>query len=196
MADDWDFGNFGRFTETLFEDMPAEMREAYEFVKSLRGIVPGPHKIWVANPRLLRAIAPTGAYFQSESTLTKGEIEIAVNVINGHWGAAYGNYEHEIIGEYAGGLEPMKIQALIAGLPAAFEDARQQIVYELASALARARVIPMGLYRRAQRELGDAGIVDVTVLMGWFTAVSLTLMAFDVPSNALGLEERAYKENQ
>jgi 4-carboxymuconolactone decarboxylase len=25
--------------------------------------------------------------------------------------------------------------------------------------------------------------------MGWFTMVSLTLMAFDVPSNAVGLEQ-------
>jgi 4-carboxymuconolactone decarboxylase len=32
--------------------------------------------------------------------------------------------------------------------------------------------------------LGDAGIVDVTVLIGWFTAVSMTLAAYDVPSNA------------
>jgi 4-carboxymuconolactone decarboxylase len=37
--------------------------------------------------------------------------------------------------------------------------------------------------------LGDAGIVDVTTLMGWFTTVSLTLMAYDVPSNAVGLDQ-------
>jgi 4-carboxymuconolactone decarboxylase len=37
--------------------------------------------------------------------------------------------------------------------------------------------------------LGDAGIVDVTMLLGWFTAVSLTLAAFDVPSNAIGLKQ-------
>jgi 4-carboxymuconolactone decarboxylase len=62
-------------------------------------------------------------------------------------------------------------------------------VYELASALAAARVVPQGLFRRAQELLGDKGIVDVTVLMGWFTGVSLTLMAYDVPSNATGLSQ-------
>jgi 4-carboxymuconolactone decarboxylase len=45
------------------------------------------------------------------------------------------------------------------------------------------------MFRRAQDLLGDAGIVDVTVLMGWFSAVSLTLMAYDVPSNAVGLDQ-------
>jgi 4-carboxymuconolactone decarboxylase len=46
------------------------------------------------------------------------------------------------------------------------------------------RVVPLGLYRRAQDLLGDAGIVDVAVLIGWFTAVSMTLAAYDVPANA------------
>ena len=63
------------------------------------------------------------------------------------------------------------------------------MVYELASALIAPRVVPKGLYRRAKALLGDAGIVDVTMLLGWFTGVSLTLMAFDVPSNAIGLEQ-------
>ncbi|WP_223864560.1 MULTISPECIES: hypothetical protein [unclassified Streptomyces] len=66
---------------------------------------------------------------------------------------------------------------------------RQQLVYELASSLVGRRVIPVGRYRRAKETIGDTGIVDVTVLMGWFTGVSLTLAAFDVPSNAVGLDQ-------
>ncbi len=182
-----DFGTFGRFVETPADEMPEEAKAAYDYTVQLRGLVPGPHKIWLANPKLSRTIVPTGAYFQAESSLTKAEIEIVTNVINGHWGAAYGNYEHEKIGVEQGQLAPEKVANLIAGLPVSFGDARQQIVYELASALAAARVVPMGLFRRAQDLIGDAGLVDVTALMGWFTTVSLTLMAYDVPSNATGL---------
>jgi 4-carboxymuconolactone decarboxylase len=189
MTDTSDFGTFGRFVETPVEAMSPEMRAAYEFTRKLRGLVPGPHKIWLANPKLSKTIVPTGAYYQRESTLTKAEIEITTSVINGHWGAAYSNYEHEKIGEELGHLPAAKVDALIAGLPTSFDDARQQVVYELASALAAARVVPHGLFRRAQDLLGDKGIVDVTVLMGWFTGVSLTLMAYDVPSNATGLDQ-------
>ena len=46
----------------------------------------------------------------------------------------------------------------------------------------------MGLYRRAVSLLGDAGLVDLAVLIGYFTAISLTLRAYDVPSNATGLK--------
>lgn len=184
-----DFGTFGRFVESPVAQMSPEMKKAYDFTMQLRGLVPGPHKIWLANPKLSQTIVGTGAYFQTDSTLTKAEIEIATNVINGRWLAAYGNYEHERIAEDLGGLAPEKVQRLIAGLPTCFDDARQQVIYELASTLAQPRVVPTGLFRRAQQLLGDAGIVDVTVLMGWFTAVSLTLMAYDVPANAVGLDQ-------
>ena len=164
--------------------MAPDMKAAYDFTKQVRGMVPGPHKIWLANPTLSQTIVPTGAYFQPQSTLTKAEIEIVTNLINGKWCAAYGNYEHEIIGHFLGGLAPEKVQALIAGLPTSFDDPREQAVYELTTALITPRVVPLGLYRRAQDLLGDAGIVDVTVLIGWYTGVSLTLAAYDVPANA------------
>ena len=189
MGGNVDFGTFGRFVETPVGEMGAEMRSAYEYTLKLRGLVPGPHKVWLANPTLSRTIVPTGAYFQTESSLTKAEIEIATNVINGRWGAAYANYEHERIGVEQGHLEPEQVAALIAERPTSFDDPRQQIVYELAATLASARAVPLGLFRRARDLLGDAGIVDVTALMGWFTAVCLTLMAYDVPSNATGLDQ-------
>ena len=189
MAATADFGTFGRYAETPLSEMDADMKSAYEYTLKLRGLVPGPHKIWLANPALSRTIVPTGAYFQSKSTLTKAEIEIITNVINGHWRAAYANYEHEKIGVEQGNLAPEKVAALIAGLPTSFDDPRQQVVYELASSLAGARVVPLGLFRRSRDLLGDAGITDLTALMGWFTTVSLTLMAYDVPADATGLDQ-------
>ncbi|WP_210248966.1 carboxymuconolactone decarboxylase family protein [Methylobacterium sp. WL64] len=169
--------------------MPSDMKDAYDFTMKLRGLVPGPHKIWLANPTLSKTIVPTGYYYQKESSLTKAEIEITTNLINARWRAAYSNYEHEKIAEKDGHLPAGQVEALIAGLPTSFDDARQQIVYELASTLAAQRVVPTGMFQRAESLIGDKGIVDVTVLMGWFTMVSLTLMAFDVPSNAVGLRQ-------
>src|ERR1700739_4886857 len=173
-TDTSDFGTFGRFVETPVDQMPPEMREAYDFTRELRGLVPGPHKIWLANPTLSKTIAPTGAYFQRESTLTKAEIEIATNTANSRWRSPSASNEHETIGERHGQLDPRRVEALIAGLPTSFDDPRQQVVYELASALVAPRVVPLGLYSRAKELLGDAGIVDVAVLLGWFTMVCMT----------------------
>src|ERR1700760_1320268 len=133
MPSSFRFGTFGRYQETPVAEMSPEMREAYDFTLALRGEVPGPHKIWVINPKLSKTIVPTGAYYQKESSLTKAEIEIVTNVINGQWRAAYSNFEHEQIAEQLGHLPPKRVEALIAGLPTGFEDERQQIVYELAT---------------------------------------------------------------
>jgi len=46
------FGTFGRFIETPVDRMPEAMRAAFAFTTRLRGGVPGPHKIWAANPAL------------------------------------------------------------------------------------------------------------------------------------------------
>ena len=144
MADNSDFGSFGRYAETPAGEMSPEMKDAYDFTMKLRKQVPGPHKIWLSNPKLSKTIVPTGAYFQTESTLSKAEIEIVTNVINSRWMAAYANYEHEKIGEKAGGLEAVKVEALISDLPTRFDDERQEVIYRLATTLARPRVVPTG----------------------------------------------------
>lgn len=182
-------GTFGRFVETPVDAMPPDMKDAYDLTRELRGLVPGPHKIWLANPALSKTIVPTGAYFQRDSTLTKAEIEIATNLVCGRWRSAYASHEHEIIGARDGRLDAQRVEALIVGAPTSFDEPRQQVVYELASALLAGRVVPTGLYRRAGELLGDAGIVDVTVLLGWFTMVCLTLSAFEVPAGATGLDQ-------
>jgi 4-carboxymuconolactone decarboxylase len=36
--------------------------------------------------------------------------------------------------------------------------------------------------------LGHKGLTDLTVLIGYFTCVSISLRAYDVPSSAVGLK--------
>ncbi len=74
-------------------------------------------------------------------------------------------------------------------MPTEFDDLREQVIYEFALTLAKPRIVSAGLFQRAKKLIGEAGIVDVTTLMGWFTMVSLALNAFDVPSNAIGLKQ-------
>ena len=76
------------------------------------------------------------------------------------------------------------MQALIAGLPMSFDDPRQQVIYEVTQTLITPRRVPEGLYKRAVSLLGDAGVTDVTALIGYFTSVSMTLAMYDVPAGA------------
>ena len=189
LTDAGDFGSFGRYEEVALAQMAPAVKEAYEFTTHLRGIVPGPHKIWLANAALSRAIVPVGAYYQKQSTLTKAEIEIVTVLTTARWRSAYGTYEHEKIAEKLGHIPAETTERLIAGLPAEFSDERQEVVYELVSALVQPRIVPVGLCKRAKKALGDAGIIEAAVLIGWFTMVCMTLNVYDVPANATGLDQ-------
>src|SRR5262245_30065148 len=183
-----DTATFGRYTEIPVDKMSPAQRDGYRFlVDGPRGRLPGPYKVWVHNPKLVHAAAPLGQHFTpGQSALSEREREIAVLVITSQWHSAYPTAAHEKRGREVG-LPADAVQGLIAGLPAAFADAREQAVYEMATALATRRLVSQDLYERAVKALGHEGVTDVIVLMGYYTAVSLTMNFYAVPAGSAGL---------
>jgi 4-carboxymuconolactone decarboxylase len=183
-----DAPTFGRYTEMPVDRMTREQREGYRFlVEGPRGRLPGPYKVWVHNPKLVHAAAPLGQHFTpGQSLLSEREREIAVLVITSRWHSAYPTAAHEKRGKEVG-LPAAAVEAIIAGLPASFGDAREQVVYEVAMALAGGRLVPQGLYDRAVTVLGHETVTDVIVLMGYYTAVALTMNFYAVAAGSPGL---------
>ena len=179
---------FGRYAEIPVDRMTPEQQEGYRaMVNGPRGRLPGPYKVWVHNPKLLRAAAPLGEHFTpGKSALSEREREIAVVVITSRWHSPYPAAAHERRGKEVG-LPAATVEAILAGLPASFSDAREQVVYEVAVSLAGGRLVSQGLYDRAVKALGHEGITDVIVLMGYYTAVSLTMNFYAVPAGSPGL---------
>jgi 4-carboxymuconolactone decarboxylase len=183
-----DTPTFGRYAEIPFDRMTPEQQEGYRFlVDGPRGRLPGPYKVWVHNPQLVHAAASLGQHFTpGQSSLSEREREIAVVVITSKWHSAYPSNAHEKRGKEVG-LPDAAVEAIIAGLPTSFDDKREQVVYEVAMALAGERPVPLGLYDRAVAALGHEGITDVIVLMGYYTCVSLTMNFYAVPAGTPGL---------
>jgi 4-carboxymuconolactone decarboxylase len=84
-------------------------------------------------------------------------------------------------------VSPDIADALVCGRPAAFDDQREQVIYEMATTLTDARWIPRTLYDRAVEVLGHDKITDASVLMGFYTGIALTLNFYDVPAGATGI---------
>jgi 4-carboxymuconolactone decarboxylase len=178
---------FGRYAEIPVDKMTAEQKEGYQAMMESRGRLPGPNKIWIHNPKLAKVIGPFGAHFQAgRYSLSEREREIAVCVVTSHWRSAYPTSAHERIGKQAG-LPADKVEAILCGLTTHFDDAREQIVYEMAVALTNGRWVPRGLYERAVKALGHVSITDVITLMGHYSSVAMTLAFYDVPDGAPGL---------
>jgi 4-carboxymuconolactone decarboxylase len=178
---------FGRYAEIPVDQMTTAEKQAYDYVVQQRGQAPGPYKIWIQNTDILNLMVPVGVYFKKHSSLNDAEREVATNLVVAHIGAAFPISEHEGIGE-AASLDSHKTELMIAGLPTSFDDPRQQIIYEVTSAMLTTRYMPMGMYKRAIELLGDKGLTDLTVLIGYYCCVGFTTIAYDVPSLAPGLE--------
>ena len=54
---------FGRYAEIPYEQMTPEQQEGYRSLIETRGRLPGPNKIYVENPGLVKVMGPLGAYF-------------------------------------------------------------------------------------------------------------------------------------
>ena len=178
---------FGRYAEIPYDQMTPEQQDGYRSMIESRGRLPGPTKIWVHNPKLAKAAGPLGAYFRTGYSLSEREREIAVCIINSKFHSIYPTAAHERAGK-AAGLPADKVEAILCGLPASFDDKREQIVYEMATCLANSRWVPKGLYDRAVAALGHEGVTDVICLMGYYSMVSMTLAFYDVPADAPGLQ--------
>jgi 4-carboxymuconolactone decarboxylase len=177
---------FGRYPEIPYDRMTPEQQEGYRTLIETRGRLPGPTKIWVYNPKLAKAAAPLGAHFRDGYSLSEREREIAVVIITSKWRSIYPTNAHERAAK-AAGLPADKVEAMLSGLPTAFTDRREQVVYEMANCLANSRWVGKGLYDRAVEALGHIGITDVICLMGYYTMVSMTLAFYDVPAAAAGM---------
>ncbi len=178
---------FGRYTELSVDDMTSEQQAGYRLlVEGARGRLPGPYRVWVHNPKLVHSIEPLGNHFTpGQSSLTEREREIAVLVICSQWGSVFPTNAHERRGKEVG-LPNEAVEAIVAGRPAAFTDAREAMVYDVARALAASRLIPQDLYDRAVQTLGHESITDMIVLMGYYTCVSLTMNFYAVPASGGG----------
>jgi 4-carboxymuconolactone decarboxylase len=177
---------FGRYAEIPYDQMTPEQQEGYRSLLEARGRLPGPNKIYVHNPKLVKVMGPLGAYFRTGYSLSEREREIAVVIVNSKFHSAYPTNAHERAGK-AAGLPDDKVEAMLSGLPTSFDDKREQVIYEMAKCLTESRWVSKGLFDRAVDALGHEGITDVICLMGFYTSVSMTLAFYDVPAGAEGL---------
>ena len=116
---------FGRYAEIPYDEMTPEQQEGYRFLVETRGAAGGPSKIWVHNPKLVKASAQLGAHFHPGGySLSEREREIAVIIINSKWHSAYPTNAHERRGNEVG-LPAATVAALLSGLPASFSDSSE-----------------------------------------------------------------------
>lgn len=163
------------------ETMTDDQRRVYDIIASgPRGQVRGPLAIWLHRPELAQAAQALGAYCRYGSSLEPRLSELAILTMAVIWQSDFEWWAHKPIALTAG-LDPAIVAALAAGADPQFADAEAAVVHEVVRALAMDRRLSDELYDRATETLGRDRLVDLVGLCGYYTLISMTLNAFEVP---------------
>jgi 4-carboxymuconolactone decarboxylase len=171
-----------RLPELRYEDMTAEQQRIHdEIAAGPRGRVEGPLKVWLHAPKLATHAHKLGAHARFQSALPPSLSEIAILVTGASWRAKFEWYAHARLAREAGIADDV-IEAIRKGEEPALRDDKARAVYAVARELHRTRALSDATFANAEAVLGLGALVDLVGIVGYYTLVSMTLNAFDVPT--------------
>jgi 4-carboxymuconolactone decarboxylase len=171
------------------ERMTAAQRHLHDRVASAgRGAAAGPWAVLLRVPEAGERLAGVVEHLMSETLVPQRLKRLAVLTIARAYRAQYEWAVHEPRAR-AAGLDGAVIEALRTGARPSFGDPKEALVYEVTSELVYARALHEPLYARAAETLGEAQMVELVALVGFYIALAVMLVAFDVeaPNGALPL---------
>lgn len=163
------------------DDIPAELIETYDRVASFRGgAVSGPYGILLHSPELAERAAALGQFVRWNSELTAAQRETAIITAARHWDAELMWGGHVLLARKAGVREEVIDIVGSKGDLQLLTDGEAAIISYVRELLETNRVKET-TFSSLHRLVGDAGIVDLTGLVGYYATVGFTLNAFEVP---------------
>ncbi len=169
-----------RVPDLSINDMNETQRKVHdEIVAGPRGGVGGPLNVWLRSPALADRAQKLGEFARFQSSLPPRLSELAILITARHWSAQYEWFAHEPIAREAG-LKDAIIAAIKARQRPRFEAADEEAVYDFSVHLHHDRTVDEVTYRRTVAVLGEASVVDLVGILGYYVLVAMTLNAFEV----------------
>ena len=177
MTTDWPSPRIAAPDPALYSDAQRAVHEA--IASGPRGGVRGPLAVWLHRPELAAAAQALGRYCRYETLLEPRLSELAIITVGRIWSSEYEWYAHKPIAIEAG-ISPAIVEAIRKGEPPVFEAEDEEIVHAFARAAHVDRAVPDELYARAVECLGEAAVVDLVGILGYYALISLTINVFAV----------------
>ena len=163
------------------EKLSPEQRKVYDtIVAGPRGRVVGPLRVWLQSPGLAEHAQALGAFCRFGTGLPPRLSELAILVTGAYWQAGFEWHSHVPIGLKAG-LDASTIDAIRVGEPPNLTKSDEAAVYAFAKELLETRKVSDATYQRAVTEVGLTATVELVGILGYYSLVSMTINAFEVP---------------
>lgn len=164
------------------EDLTTEQRRVWDMIAAgPRGVVQGPLNVWLNSPGLAERAQELGAFCRYGTRLPPRLSELAILVMGAYWRAGFEWFVHAPIAARAG-LDLDCIAAIKAGETPTFPNADEQAVHDFSHELLNRREVSPATYARALGILGQGALVELTGILGYYTLISMTIKAFEVPT--------------
>ena len=145
------------------------------------GALLGPWGVFLHEPPVGQAHYDVVGAITAMKRLAPAAKQVAIIVTGARFRAAYELYAHAATAAEEG-MDPAKIATLAAGGRPPDLTPEEACAFEVATALLGGGVLPGATYRAARDLLGQGALNELVLWVGTYAQVSITLNAFDVPS--------------
>jgi 4-carboxymuconolactone decarboxylase len=162
--------------------MSAKQRTVLADIQQTRGkgMLSGPFSVMLHAPDYGDLAQKLGAFCRYRTGVPPRLSEFAILVIASLWRSQYEFWIHAPIAEKAG-VSRQTIADLRARRRPTRMTREERAIYDFITELHRTRRVSEPTYRKVQALLGDAGTVEFTGILGYYTLVAMSLNVFNVP---------------
>jgi len=169
-----------RIPELERYQLSPEQTRVYDAILASRGSLHGPFRVWLHSPELAQHAQQLGEHARFKNTLPSRLRELAILVTARFWDAQIEWSVHEPAGREAG-IPRAVIEDIKRGRTPELEQADERSVYNYTFELLRDHFVKDDVFSAAEEHLGHRGITELTILIGYYGLVALSLNAFQIP---------------
>ncbi|TDO06221.1 MULTISPECIES: carboxymuconolactone decarboxylase family protein [Halomonas] len=158
---------------------PDQRRVLDAILSGPRGNLDGPFLAWIHSPKLADHAQRLGAFCRYGTRLETRLTELAILFTAAWWQSQAEWQIHAPIARESGVSEAL-IEALQTGREPAFERDDEALVYRLGKTLYTTRRVDDALYAEAVAAFGEAALVELVGIFGYYALVAMTLNVFEV----------------
>jgi 4-carboxymuconolactone decarboxylase len=163
--------------------LTAEQRALADSIKSgPRGQfkMSGPFAIYLHSPTFGELAQKLGGHLRFKTSVPPRLSEFAILCTAHHWKAQYEWAMHAPMAEKQG-VKPQTVRDIQAGRAPKSAPSDEMAIYAFAKELYAKRRVSTPTYNRVKKLLGDAGVVELVGILGYYAMVSMTLNTFRAP---------------
>jgi 4-carboxymuconolactone decarboxylase len=172
-----------------YDDLDADGRAVWDGVVGSRGgdlVGPqggliGPFNAFVHAPGVGRRLSSLGRVLRFETSIERRLSEVAIITVGARWKAEFEWWAHAAMARRHG-VPDAVVDAIGRGEEPPFAAEDERVVYTAARELVTAGELSAANYSAARALLGDAGMVEIVSLCGYYTLISFLLNAFAIPA--------------